>query len=132
MEPVFLVYNRIGTLHRNSVEILKDLRYEMIFEVGNIQDTIGQTKEYGKNAVILLELAAGLSRINKLDFVKSNAFKYPIIVSIPVVDHQFILQFHDAGARKILLKIDDNIKFSQNLKNILDELQYAVSSTLVN
>ena len=125
MEPVFLVFNRIGTLRRMTVHILKNLKHETIYDSGSIQDTLMAAKKLSKNTVVILELSAGLSMMEELDFVKKMAFKIPIIVTIPVVDHQYILQFHDAGARKILLKTHDFDKFSNNLNKTLEEFNYA-------
>jgi response regulator of citrate/malate metabolism len=128
MTPTFLIINKIGTLRRLTVHILKTLGYTSIKEAVDLKDAEAQIEEMGNRVfslIIIMELT--LSNLSaEFDFFKlfkktRKKINTHLIITSPCTDKKLVLEAGRNGVEIPIIKTMDLQSFGSKLEKILEK-----------
>ena len=127
MENTLLVINRISTLRRQTLMVLRDMGYSPIEQANNVEVARKILQNNNSISIILLELTASGAFIEEFEFLKDIS-KNPVtkhirvIISSPIVERDTVKKAVAVGIYKIIIKLNSLELFSKELKKALDSL----------
>lgn len=126
MEQPILVINRIGTLRRLTVQILKNLGYRNLIEVENLAQAESKIRSNNDSGIILLELGGTWLKTPVFDFLDAYGDegwnqRFRVIATAEVHDTMTMRQLREKGVEEIIIQ-------TFNLNAFSDALARAISS----
>ncbi len=112
-----LVYNRVGTLRRVTVEALKRLNYSSIKEFSS-KDELEKELKLDIQFLLILEIT-GENPVSELELIQKYSGRHRMLVTLQISSKELILKLSRAGAKNVLLKSLDIGGFSEKLQTAL-------------
>jgi len=127
MEQPILVINRIGTLRRLTIQILKNLGYHRLTEVENLLQAEKKLRENFSPGIILLELGGSWLKTPVFDFMDLLVTegwnqKYKVISTLEIHDHSVIKQLKEKGIQEVIYQTFNLTTFSDDLNSALKKI----------
>lgn len=124
MNNQVLVVNRIETLRRLTVQILKNTGYQNIEEAADLMEAEKKFRKWTSDGTILIELGGTWLKTPVFDFLENLQENPPekkvkVIATVEVQDSINSKQLQNRGVSKVILQTFNLTQFSNELVSIL-------------
>jgi CheY-like chemotaxis protein len=136
MNNQILVVNRIETLRRLTVQILRNSGYQTIEEAVDLIEAEKKFRKWNSEGIILIELGGTWLKTPVFDFLENlsenpPAKKVKIVATVEVQDSINTKQLQHRGVDKVILQTFNLTQFSSELAGVLGKPQSNFTAKLV-